>query len=78
MSRHFLSSLGALILLALLTSPAWSQVKPTAVSHDLEGKDNCLMCHAAGVMEPVPDVPAETHEGRGNEHCTWCHKPAGG
>ncbi len=45
-------------------------------SHDLEGKDNCLMCHAPGVMEPVPDAP-ESHEGRGIETCLWCHTKAG-
>jgi len=44
--------------------------------HDTEGKDNCLMCHAAGVMPPATDVP-ESHEGRGIEMCTWCHKVAG-
>jgi hypothetical protein len=49
---------------------------PPAISHDLAGRDNCLMCHTAGVMEPVPDVPA-THEGRGGEHCRMCHNPAG-
>ena len=47
-----------------------------AVPHDLEGRDQCLMCHTAGVMEPVPDVPAK-HEGIGNEYCSLCHKPAG-
>ena len=40
--------------------------------------ENCMMCHAAGVMEPVPDIPAESHEGRGNETCLWCHTQAGG
>ena len=30
------------------------------------------MCHAVGVMPPVPDVPA-SHEGRANETCLWCH-----
>jgi len=44
--------------------------------HDTEGKDNCLMCHAAGVMPPATDVP-ESHEGRGIEMCTGCHKVAG-
>jgi hypothetical protein len=50
--------------------------EPPAISHDLAGRDNCLMCHTPGVMEPVPDVPA-THEGRGSEHCRMCHNPAG-
>ena len=48
---------------------------PTPVPHALEGRDSCLMCHAAGAMEPVPDVPA-SHEGRENSHCTMCHTGA--
>ena len=48
----------------------------TQTSHDLAGKDNCLMCHTPGAMAPVPDVPA-SHEGRGNESCLWCHTPVG-
>lgn len=47
-----------------------------AIPHDTEGRDQCLMCHTAGAMEPVPDVPA-SHEGRKNEHCGLCHHPAG-
>ena len=46
------------------------------ITHDLAGKDNCMMCHAVGVMPPVPDVPA-SHEGRANTTCQWCHKTAG-
>jgi len=41
-------------------------------THDPAGKDNCLMCHTPGVMEPVPDTP-ENHEGRVSEQCLWCH-----
>lgn len=74
MSLRFTSSLGAFLLLAALASPASAQVKTKATTHDLEGKENCMMCHAAGVMPPVPDVPA-THEGRTNEQCGWCHAP---
>jgi hypothetical protein len=48
---------------------------PPAIPHPLEGRDNCLMCHTAGAMEPVPDVPAD-HEGRGNNLCRLCHAPA--
>lgn len=48
---------------------------PPATSHPLEGRDNCMMCHTAGAMEPVPDAPAD-HEGRDNKYCTLCHMPA--
>lgn len=46
--------------------------KPPAVQHDLEGRAQCLMCHAAGVMEAVPDVPA-THKSYTEQACLWCH-----
>jgi hypothetical protein len=69
--------LGLMILVLLLgagASPLSAQVKTKAAGHDLAGKENCMMCHAVGVMEPVPDVPA-SHEGRANETCVWCHAP---
>lgn len=74
MSRRFASLSGALFLLALAASPALGQTKTQPVTHDLEGKSNCLMCHAPGVMEPVPDIP-ESHKGRSVETCLWCHGP---
>ena len=46
--------------------------KPPVVQHDLAGRDQCLMCHAVGVMAPVPDVPA-SHTDRPNGACLWCH-----
>ena len=55
-----------------MASPLMAQTKTKAMSHDAEGKANCLMCHTAGAMEPVPDVPA-SHEGRANETCLMCH-----
>jgi hypothetical protein len=65
---------GAMLVAGFTAAPALGQgaTKPTAVSHDLEGRDQCLMCHTAGVMEPVPDVP-ESHVDRPNETCLWCH-----
>ena len=46
---------------------------PKTIPHDLEGRSACLMCHAAGAMEAIPDVPA-THEGRADQFCTLCHQ----
>lgn len=46
-----------------------------AIPHDLEGKDNCSMCHS-GAMEGMPAAPA-SHEGRAADTCAMCHKPAG-
>ena len=72
MSRRFVSMSGGLFLLGLMASPLMAQEKPPVISHDAAGKENCMMCHSVGVMEPVPDVPA-THEGRPSESCLWCH-----
>ncbi len=48
---------------------------PKTITHPLEGRSDCLMCHKPGAMEPVPDAPA-SHEGRESKHCTMCHQPA--
>ncbi|MFH1764635.1 MAG: hypothetical protein ABIF09_10625 [Gemmatimonadota bacterium] len=74
MRRRFLTLLAVLFVVGSMASPLTAQVKVKAVSHDVEGKANCIMCHAVGVMEPVPDVPA-SHEGRANESCMMCHAP---
>ena len=51
---------------------AW--VAPRAVQHALEGRDQCLMCHAGGIME-APAVPV-SHVDRPNDTCMWCHAPS--
>ena len=72
MTRRLFSLFGALLLMAALANSASAQLITKAMSHDAAGKDNGMMCHAVGVMAPVPDVPA-SHEGRANEVCMWCH-----
>jgi hypothetical protein len=63
----------AVALVAVVSVAAIAQdAKPKAVAHDLAGREQCLMCHTAGAMEAVPDVPA-THAERPNEVCMWCH-----
>lgn len=74
MKRKMLAVAAGLILALALVSQAQAQVITNAMAHEVEGKENCMMCHAIGVMPPVPDVPAD-HEGRGNETCVWCHAP---
>lgn len=44
------------------------------IPHELEGRDNCGMCHGSG-MEGMPQSPAD-HEGRSNESCGMCHEPS--
>jgi hypothetical protein len=72
MTRRAQSLLGVFMVAGVMASPLTAQVKTKAVTHDLENKANCLMCHAPGVMAPVPDTP-KTHEGRTVETCLWCH-----
>jgi hypothetical protein len=55
----------------LQAAAAQESGKPAAVTHDLEGKDNCLMCHKTGVME-APVAP-ESHADRTSDVCLLCH-----
>lgn len=50
-------------------------IDPPVIPHITAGRDDCLMCHAPGAMEPVTDTPP-SHEGRQSEHCRMCHMPA--
>jgi hypothetical protein len=43
-----------------------------SISHTLEGRDDCQMCHKEDGVEPNP----ADHAGRTNDTCTTCHKPA--
>jgi hypothetical protein len=47
---------------------------PPGVPHPLEGRAECLGCHASGVAG-FPQVPAD-HAGRTDDTCVLCHKPA--
>ena len=58
MTRRTTVPLLIVAVMCLLAAPAFAQEKPTAMPHDTAGKETCLMCHTAGAMEPVPDVPA--------------------
>lgn len=53
------------------TPVLWGQEAPD-IPHDLEGRDNCLQCHAPdGQIMPAP----ATHEGLVNTMCQLCHEP---
>ncbi len=73
MNRSILSLIGFFCVLTFAAGSLGAQEKPPVTTHDLEGKEACLMCHAPEIMPPVPDVPPETHAGRANETCQWCH-----
>lgn len=74
-SRLMAVAAGVIAGVAMVAVPASAQeaAKPKVVSHDLAGREQCLMCHTAGVMEAVPDAPAATHKDRVNESCMLCH-----
>lgn len=42
----------------------------TAITHSLEGRDDCLMCHGEGAAKAFP----ADHAGRTNEGCLTCHE----
>ena len=43
-----------------------------AIPHTLEGRDDCLMCHAENGIKPYP----ADHSGRTNDVCLTCHQPS--
>jgi hypothetical protein len=71
MKRLVSSAAGAALLVALFAAPAFAQEKPPVTPHEIEGKEQCAMCHS-GAMEGMPAMPA-SHEGWGNETCQNCH-----
>ena len=48
--------------------PMSAEVTVPGITHTLDGRDNCLMCHAVGSLA----VPV-SHAGIVNEACTACH-----
>ncbi len=52
--------------------PATPTGGPPAITHPLEGRDDCLMCHGEAGVKPVP----ADHTGRTNDTCATCHQPA--
>ncbi len=55
------------------TAPTPASGGPPAIPHSLEGRAECLMCHATGIAG-AKAVPAD-HAGRANNTCQLCHLP---
>ncbi|MFC2095012.1 cytochrome c3 family protein [Candidatus Bipolaricaulota bacterium] len=53
--------------------PVSAEYMVPAITHTLDGRDDCLMCHATGSLA-VPD----SHEGIAVEACTTCHETESG
>lgn len=65
-------ALAVALALAMLAAAAIAYAEPAAqkpVPHEIQGREACLSCHAAGGVKPVP----ETHAGRTNDMCRLCH-----
>jgi predicted CxxxxCH...CXXCH cytochrome family protein len=77
MKRHWSVNVLLPALAVVLVAFAWQQgawTTPPAMAHSAEGRADCLMCHKAGAMEPVPDAPA-SHAEYTNDVCMLCHAP---
>ena len=56
------------------TKPSGTPAAAPKIPHPLEGRSDCLLCHATGVSG-AKAVPAD-HAGRTSDTCNTCHKPA--
>jgi cytochrome c5 len=59
---------------AVWLAPAIAAVAPPAISHDLVGRDDCLMCHKVGTAG-APRVP-DNHNDLSSTICQACHTSA--
>lgn len=59
---------------AVWMAPAIAAVAPVAISHDLAGREDCLMCHKVGTAG-APRVP-DNHNGLSSTICQACHTSA--
>ena len=71
MIRNVVITTAAMLFVAAGSAFAQDATKPPVMSHDMAGKENCVMCHS-GAMEGIPGVPAD-HEGRTVDTCAMCH-----
>lgn len=60
--------------LATQVAPAAELPAIPAIPHPLEGRDNCLMCHATGIAG-VTQLPGD-HAVQTDDVCQVCHQPA--
>ncbi|MFC2010933.1 hypothetical protein ACFLUR_01410 [Chloroflexota bacterium] len=56
----------------VVEEPAAPTSGTMAISHPLEGREDCLQCHGEGTFKPFPADHAE----HSNDTCTACHQPA--
>lgn len=56
------------------TAAAPATVEAVEITHALDGRDNCGMCHDTGIGDATKTP--DDHAGRSNDDCTACHKVA--
>jgi hypothetical protein len=61
---------------ALLPEPAPSTLAPPFITHDLVGREDCLMCHKMGIAL-APRIP-DNHTGLPADLCQTCHQAGPG
>jgi len=55
--------------------PAVAAAAPPAITHEIEGNEDCLTCHKLGAAD-APRIP-ENHAGLTNAMCQTCHRTVG-
>lgn len=56
---------------AVWLAPAIAAAAPPAIPHDVEGREDCLVCHKLGTAD-APRVP-DNHDGLAGDICQTCH-----
>ena len=56
MIRHVVITTAAMLFVVAGSAFAQDATKPPVMSHDMAGKENCVMCHS-GAMEGIPASP---------------------
>lgn len=60
---------------AVWLAPAIAAAAPPAIPHELEGREDCLVCHKLGTAD-APRVP-DNHNGLVGDICQTCHTTMG-
>lgn len=81
MNRHLVTPLGFalvvfIIILFIPTFIVAQEGEPPSVPHKLEGRSDCLGCHAEGKLKAPKISDNPTHTGKTSDTCQECHQPA--
>ena len=71
-SRLLLAAVVGLVAGLFVAVGAEAKDAAGPVTHTLEGRATCALCHGPGKVSPMP----ENHAGWADSTCTGCHRPA--